>query len=313
MNPVTAMKTKDPQHFGRVGLLVGGDSAEREVSLNGGKAVFAALQRNGVKTELFDGSAALFEAINAGRIDRVFNLIHGPGGEDGAIQGALQLMNVPVTGASLLGSALSMDKVRSKWVWERLGINTPPFTLLRQGEVLPEEFIQKWGLPLFVKPAGLGSSIGISRVEHVDGIAAAISLAREYSETVIVEPEIKGDEYFAGIIGDIVLPLIRIHTPRKFYDYTAKYESDDTRYFCPCGLPGDVEKEMQALSLEAFHALECSGWGRIDFIMDESGKAWFLEANTTPGMTNHSLVPQAAAQMGIGFDELVWRILESSL
>lgn len=313
MKPVTAMKTKDPQRFGRVGLLVGGDSAEREVSLNGGEAVFAALQRNGVTTELFDGSAALFEAINAGRIDRVFNLIHGPGGEDGAIQGALQLMNVPVTGASLLGSALSMDKVRSKWVWERLGINTPPFTLLRQGEVLPDEFIQKWGLPLFVKPAGLGSSIGISRVEHVDGITAAISLAREYSETVIVEPEIKGDEYFAGIIGDIVLPLIRIHTPRKFYDYTAKYESDDTRYFCPCGLPGDVEKKMQALSLEAFHALDCSGWGRIDFIMDEAGKAWFLEANTTPGMTNHSLVPQAAAQMGIGFDELVWRILESSL
>lgn len=313
MNPVPALKTKDPEVFGNVGLLVGGDSAEREVSLNGGRAVLAALLRNGIATEMFDGSAALFSAINDGRIDRVFNLIHGPGGEDGAIQGALQLMEVPVTGAGLLGSALSMDKVRSKWVWERQGIDTPPFTLLERGVDLSAEFVERWGMPLFVKPAGLGSSIGISRVDHIDGIPAAISLARQYSEDVIVEPEVKGKEYFAGIIGDIVLPLIRIETPRAFYDYTAKYESDDTRYFCPCGLPEDVEKNLQTRSLEAFHALDCSGWGRVDFIMDKSGKAWFLEVNTTPGMTDHSLVPQAAAQIGIGFDELVWRILESSL
>lgn len=313
MSAASVMKTNDPGAFGNVGLLVGGDSAEREVSLDGGKAVLAALQRSGIATEMFDGSEALFEAINDGRINRVFNLVHGPGGEDGAIQGALQLMNIPVTGAGLLGSALSMDKVRSKWVWERQGINTPEFTLVRQGESLSDEFVQSWGLPLFVKPAGLGSSIGISKVEHSQDIATAISLAKKYSETVIVEPEVKGSEYFAGIIGDNVLPLIRIETPRDFYDYTAKYESDDTRYFCPCGLPQDVEKAMQALSLEAFQALDCSGWGRVDFIMDESGKPWFLEVNTTPGMTSHSLVPQAAAQMGIGFDELVWRILESSL
>ena len=313
MNQVPAMKTNDPRRFGNVGLLIGGDSAEREVSLNGGKAVLAALQRNQVATEVFDGSAALFEAISNGRIDRVFNLIHGPGGEDGAIQGALQLMNIPVTGASLLGSALSMDKVRSKWVWERQGINTPPFTLLEPGQALPDEFIEQWGLPLFVKPAGLGSSIGISKVDNAGNLPAAISLARQYSETVIVEPEVKGKEYFAGIIGEIALPLIRIETPREFYDYTAKYESDDTKYFCPCGLPEEIEKNLQAQSLEAFHALDCSGWGRVDFIMDDAGKAWFLEVNTTPGMTDHSLVPQAAAQIGIGFDELVWRILESSL
>ena len=313
MNPVPAMKTRDPGRFGNVGLFVGGDSAEREVSLDGGKAVLAALQRSQIATEMFDGSEALFEAINDGRINRVFNLVHGPGGEDGAIQGALQLMNVPVTGAGLLGSALSMDKVRSKWVWERQGINTPKFMLIRQGELLADELIQAWGLPLFVKPAGLGSSIGISKVKHSEDIASAICLARNYSETVIVEPEVKGSEYFAGIIGDIVLPLIRIETPRAFYDYTAKYESDDTRYFCPCGLPQSVEKTMQAQSLEAFQALDCSGWGRVDFIMDEAGNPWFLEVNTTPGMTDHSLVPQAAAQMGIGFDELVWRILESSL
>lgn len=313
MNMLPARRMNDPASFGRVALLVGGDSAEREVSLDGGRAVLAALKRSRIETELFDGSTALFEAINEGRIDRVFNLIHGPGGEDGAIQGALQLMDIPVTGASLLGSALSMDKVRSKWVWERQGINTPPFELLLQGENLSDEFVSQWGTPLFVKPAGLGSSIGISKVLHTDDIPAAISLAREYSETVIVEPEIKGNEYFAGVIGDLVLPLIHIETPREFYDYTAKYESDDTQYFCPCGLPQDVEEEMQARSLEAFKALDCSGWGRVDFILDEAGQAWFLEVNTTPGMTSHSLVPQAAAEIGIGFDELVWRILESSL
>jgi D-alanine-D-alanine ligase len=313
LNMLPTIKINDPTRFGRVGLLVGGDSAEREVSLDGGRAVLEALGRNQIETELFDGSAALFEAINEDRIDRVFNLVHGPGGEDGAIQGALQLMNIPVTGASLLGSALSMDKVRSKWVWERQGINTPAFALLQQGEDLSDEFVNQWGTPLFVKPAGLGSSIGISKVLDVDDIPAAITLAREYSETVIVEPEVKGNEYFAGIIGDLVLPLIHIETPREFYDYTAKYESDDTQYFCPCGLPEDVEKALQARSLEAFKALDCSGWGRVDFIMDEAGKAWFLEVNTTPGMTSHSLVPQAAAEIGIGFDELVWRILESSL
>ena len=313
MNPVPDLRTNDPVTFGNVGLLVGGESAEREVSLNGGRAVFDALQRKRVNTEMFDGSEALFEAIGAGRIDRVFNLMHGPGGEDGAIQGALQLMHIPITGSGLLGSAVSMDKVRSKWIWERQGINTPPFFLLREEGELADEFLEEWGLPLFVKPAGLGSSIGISKVEHLDELPAAVALAREYDDKVIVEPAINGDEYFAGIIGDLVLPLIRIETPRSFYDYTAKYESDDTGYFCPCGLSPDVENSMQALSLEAFKALECSGWGRVDFIMDEAGKAWFLEVNTTPGMTNHSLVPQAAEQIGIDFDELVWRILETSL
>jgi D-alanine-D-alanine ligase len=313
MIPVPALKTDNPERFGNVGLLVGGDSAEREVSLNGGRAVLAALGNKQVRTEMFDGSAALFEAINAGRVDRVFNLIHGPGGEDGTIQGALQLMNIPVTGTGLLGSALSMDKVRSKWVWERLGINTPPFALLEPGQSLQAEFIGQWGFPMFVKPAGLGSSIGITKVKEVGDMPAAISLARQFSDTVIVEPEIKGKEYFAGIIGAFALPLIRIETPRDFYDYIAKYESDDTRYFCPCGLPEEIEQNLQASSLEAFHALDCSGWGRVDFIMDENSKAWFLEVNTTPGMTDHSLVPQAAAEVGIGFDELVWRILESSL
>ena len=313
MNPVTAMKTRDPAAFGHVGLLVGGESAEREVSLNGGRAVFAALERNGISVELIDGGAALIEAIRAGRIDRVFNLVHGPGGEDGTVQGALDLMKIPYTGSGLLGSALSMDKIHSKWVWERQGIATPPFYLLRRGEDLPGGFVEKWGLPLFVKPAGLGSSIGITKVTQESELPAAVALARKYDKNVIIEHEVRGKEYFAGLVDNLVLPLIHIETPRSFYDYTAKYESDETRYYCPCGLPEDVEQELQQLSLEAFRALDCSGWGRVDFIVDEAGKAWFLEANTTPGMTNHSLVPQAAAQIGIGFDELVWRILESSL
>jgi D-alanine-D-alanine ligase len=313
MSAVPARRITNPVQFGRVGLLVGGESAERDVSLDGGKAVLAALERMQIEVEMFDGGPALFTAINEGRIDRVFNLVHGPGGEDGTIQGALQLMGVPVTGSGLLGSALSMDKVHSKWVWERRGINTPPFSLFKRDEQVPDDIIDKWGLPLFVKPAGLGSSIGITRVEKAGELPAAVELANQYSESIIVEPEVKGSEYFAGIVGELVLPLIRIETPHKFYDYEAKYESDDTQYFCPCGLPADLEAEMKALSLEAFEALDCSGWGRVDFILDETGKAWFLEANTTPGMTSHSLVPQAAAQMGIDFDELVWRILESSL
>ena len=313
MIAVPARRITNPEHFGRVGLLVGGESAEREVSLDGGKAVLAALRRNRIEVEMFDGSAALFDAISEGRIERVFNLVHGPGGEDGTIQGALQLMNIPVTGSGLLGSALSMDKVHSKWVWERRGINTPPFSLFKQDQQVSDDIIDQWGLPLFVKPAGLGSSIGITRVEKAAELPAAVELAHEYSETIIIEPEVRGSEYFAGIVGDLVLPLIRIETPHKFYDYEAKYESDDTHYFCPCGLSADLEAEMQALSLEAFEALDCSGWGRVDFILDETGKAWFLEANTTPGMTSHSLVPQAAAQIGIDFDELVWRILETSL
>ena len=321
MSLVAALKTTDPDHFGKVGLFVGGHSAERDISLDGGRAVLAAMQRKHIQAEMYDGSAALLKAISAGRIDRVFNLVHGPGGEDGAIQGALQLMDIPVTGAGLLGSALSMDKVHSKWVWERLGIRTSPFRLIKQdGQAADkpvddpvDDLADEWGWPLFVKPAGLGSSIGVSKVETAGDMPAAITLAHVYSETVIVEPEVKGSEHFAGIIDKLVLPLIRIETPRDFYDYTAKYESDDTEYFCPRGLPPEVEKTLQALSLEAFQALDCSGWGRVDFILDENGKAWFLEANTTPGMTSHSLVPQAAAQIGIGFDELVWRILETSL
>jgi D-alanine-D-alanine ligase len=243
--------------------------------------------------------------------------MHGPGGEDGAIQGALQLMGVPMTGSDVVGSALTMDKVRAKWIWERLGIETAPFEVLGPDQAAPDDLARdladRWGWPVFVKPTGLGSSIGVSRVTRAEELAPAIELARRYGDTVILERGIEGGEYFAGILERTVLPLIRIETPNEFYDYEAKYESDQTRYFCPSGLDETLELRLLQRSLEAFEALGASGWGRVDFILDPDGCAWFLEANTVPGMTDHSLVPQAAATIGIDFDELVWRILETSL
>jgi D-alanine-D-alanine ligase len=313
MSNISALQVRDPAMFGSVGLVIGGESAEREVSLNGGKAVGAALQRLGIDYRVFDGPLALLEAVRCGEIDRVFNLLHGPDGEDGSLQGALQLMSIPVTGADLASSALTMDKVRSKWVWERNGIATPPFDYFGPDDHDYARAMDKLGLPLFVKPTGLGSSIGISKVNRADELQAAAELARRHGDTVIIEAEIAGDEYFAGIIGRSTLPLIRVETPREFYDYKAKYESDDTRYYCPCGLAGELEAELQNLSLKVYEILGTSGWGRVDFLIDKTGKPWFLEVNTTPGMTDHSLVPQAAAEVGIEFDELVWRILETSL
>ena len=313
MSKAPALRIKNAKDFGRVGLVIGGTSAEREVSLNGGKAVAAGLQRNGIAVEVFDGALALFDGIREGRVDRVFNLLHGPDGEDGSLQGALQLMGVPFTGADLASSALTMDKVRSKWVWERCGFSTPPFM---QFGLESDDFsaaLETFGLPLFVKPTGLGSSIGITKVKKESDLAAAVALARKYGPYVIIEKEVRGGEYFAGVIESLSLPLIRIETPREFYDYTAKYESNETRYHCPCGLPEKVELALRARALEAFKVLGVSGWGRVDFLLDDKQQQWFLEINTTPGMTDHSLVPQAAAQIGIGFDELVWRILETSV
>jgi D-alanine-D-alanine ligase len=313
MKTVPSLKILDAADFGKVGLVVGGDSAERQVSLDGGKAVGDALARNGIDFSMYDGTAVLFAAIQRGEVDRVFNLIHGPDGEDGSLQGALQLMNVPVTGADLPSSALTMDKIRSKWIWERNGINTPPFEYFGPDEHGYGRALDRFELPVFVKPTGLGSSIGISKVSEKSELDAAVNLARSHGDTVIIEESISGGEYFAGVLDRLTLPLIRIETPREFYDYEAKYEADDTSYFCPCGLAGDLESGLLEQSLRAFKLLGASGWGRVDFLLDEAGKAWFLEVNTTPGMTDHSLVPQAAAQLGIGFDELVWRILETSL
>lgn len=313
MTQVPRPRISNASAFGRVGLVIGGDSAEREVSLNGGRAVAAALARNGIDHEVFDGPLALFEGIRAGRVDRVFNLLHGPGGEDGSLQGALELMRIPFTGADLSSSALTMDKVRSKWVWERNGVPTPPFMPFGPGENDYAKALEAFGLPVFVKPTRLGSSIGITKVKQAAALADAVALARSHGSWILIEKEIRGGEYFAGVLERLPLPLIHIETPREFYDYTAKYESDETRYHCPCGLPAELEASLQAQAMRAFDLLGTSGWGRVDFLLDVDGQPWFLEVNTTPGMTDHSLVPQAAARLGIGFDELVWRILETSL
>ncbi len=313
MTAMAPLVLPDPADFGRVGLLVGGDNAERDVSLDGGASIARSFERSGIQYTMHDGAPALFDAIRGGEVDRVFNLMHGPGGEDGAIQGAMQLMHIPVTGTQLPGSALCMDKVHSKWVFQRLGIPTTDFELLRPEQDQFDQFGSRFGFPVFVKPTGLGSSIGVSRVGGAQHLRAAVELARQYGDEVMVEPRVNGKEYFAGILGRTVLPLIRIETPRPFYDYEAKYQSDETRYYCPCGLNADLEARLQAQSLEAFDALSASGWGRVDFILDEQQRPWFLEVNTVPGMTDHSLVPQAAAVIDIGFDELVWRILETSL
>ncbi|NNE06173.1 MAG: D-alanine--D-alanine ligase [Xanthomonadales bacterium] len=306
------MKLNDPREFGHVGLLLGGESAERDVSLDGGAAIGRSFDRSAIAYSVFDGADGLFDAIRDGGIDRVFNLMHGPGGEDGAIQGALQLMKVPVTGTGVLGSALTMDKVRSKWIMQRLGLPTADFEILDVDDDVPEIGAQ-FGFPVFVKPSGLGSSIGVSKVKHSDKLEQAVELARQYSPQVLIEPAIEGGEYFAAVLGRTVLPLIRIETPREFYDYQAKYHSDQTTYHCPSGLDAETENRLQAVSLQVFDALHASGWGRVDFILDSHGNPCFLEVNTAPGMTDHSLVPQAADQAGVGFDELVWRILETSL
>ena len=313
MNKVPPVRITDAEEFGRVGLVIGGSSAEREVSLSGGKDVAAAMRRSGIDHQVFDGPLPLFEAINRGEVDRVFNLLHGPDGEDGSLQGALRLMKIPVTGADLASSALTMDKVRSKWIWERNGIATPAFERLAVDDDDYARVLDKLGLPLFVKPTGLGSSIGISKVREAAGLETAVELARRYGDTVIIEAEVVGGEYFAGVLDQTSLPLIRVETPREFYDYEAKYKSDETRYYCPCGLDAELEAKLRRQSLEASEILGVSGWCRVDFLLDDAGTPWFLEVNTTPGMTDHSLVPQAAAQLGIGFDELVWRILETSL
>lgn len=299
--------------FGQVALVVGGDSPEREVSLDGGKAVSAALHRLGVEHQVIDGAPALFTEIAKGSVQTVFNLMHGTGGEDGCLGGALQLLNIPVTGSGVLGSALAMDKVRSKQLWQAAGIPTTDFILSNKDGNNIDTILQQFELPLFVKPVNQGSSLGISKVKQATELQAAIEFAASYSSDVMVEPGITGREYFAGIIAGEALPLIGVEPANEFYDYAAKYESSETRYFCPSGLDSQLEEKLKQQAMQAFSVVGASGWGRVDFILDEQQQPWFLEVNTIPGMTDHSLIPQAAAQMGIDFDQLVWKILATSL
>ena len=302
----------DPKDFGRVAVLMGGTSSEREVSLNSGANVLEALRSLGVQAEPVDGIPALIAALSERRVDRVFNILHGNhgGGEDGVLQGLLDALNVPYTGSGVLGSALSMDKIRTKQVWLSLGLPTPRYVRLEKGDDV-HAAAKSIGLPVIVKPSCEGSSVGISRVLDDASLDEAVALAARYPGEMLMEQMIVGEELTVGVLGDVALPSIRIVPAGEFYDYHAKYISDDTRYECPA-LTGEAEAEVRALALNAFAAAGCAGWGRVDVMRDAAGKPWLLEINTAPGMTSHSLVPKGAKQIGIDFPTLCWRILETS-
>ena len=313
MSAIPARQVTDPAAFGRVAVLLGGTSSEREVSLQSGQGVLDALRARGIDAFAVDGVPALVAAIAERRVDRVFNVLHGShgGGEDGVLQGLLEALGVPCTGSGVLGSALSMDKIRTKQVWMAMGLPTPAFERLRAGADV-RAAAARIGLPVVVKPACEGSSVGISRVFDADGLDEAVALAARYPGEMLVEQLIEGGEYTVGILGTLALPSIRIVPASEYYDYHAKYVSDDTRYVCP-GLEGEQEAAIRALALEAFLAVDCRGWGRVDVMRDAQGRNWLLEVNTAPGMTSHSLVPKAAAAVGIDYPELCWRVLEMTL
>ncbi len=308
----------DPAKFGRVAVLLGGTSSERAVSLDSGRNVLEALLASGIDAVAVDGIPALIEALQQGHIARVFNILHGSvgGGEDGVVQGLLEAWKVPYTGSGVLGSALAMDKVRSKQVWQSLGLPTPAYRRLAKGADV-REAARQLGLPVIIKPSCEGSSVGITRVFELADLEAAVALASRYPGELLMEQLIGGQgqgagEYTVGILGTRALPSIRIVPAGEYYDYHAKYVAEDTRYDCP-GLTGAAEQAMGELAVAAFRALDCHGWGRVDVMRDEHGRNFLLEVNTAPGMTSHSLVPKAAAQVGIDFASLCWHILETSL
>ncbi|MDJ0655328.1 MAG: D-alanine--D-alanine ligase [Xanthomonadales bacterium] len=305
------MRIERATDFGRVAVVMGGEGSEREVSLQSGAAVLEALQAREVNAFAVDGISPLLSCIQDGEVDRVFNILHGRGGEDGRLQGALDCLGVPYTGTGLLGSALAMDKSLSKRVWRDAGLSTARHAEVTPGQdALPSA--QDIGFPLVVKPVSEGSSVGISMVADPADFAAALEQAFAHERRVMLERFIAGSELTVSILGGSALPAIRIETDREFYDYEAKYVSDDTRYLCPCGLDEAEEQALKQTALDAFALLNCQGWGRVDFMRDESGTVYLLEANTSPGMTSHSLVPKAAAAAGIDFGSLVWQILETS-
>lgn len=297
--------------FGKVAVLMGGKSAEREISLRSGNMVLDALKKKGVDAYAFDPRDQGLEQLIAQNFERIFIALHGRFGEDGTVQGALEYLGLPYTGSGVMASALAMDKWRTKLLWQAAGVPTPPYELLSKDADFAR-VAARLGLPLMVKPAREGSSIGMSKATSVEKIGAAYELAARYDDVIIAERFIEGIELTAGILANEALPLIRLETPRVFYDYEAKYFADDTRYICPCGLPVEQEKMVQERALAAFRVLGCSGWGRVDVMLGKNGEPYFLEVNTIPGMTDHSLVPMAARAKGISFEELVVRILESA-
>lgn len=307
----------DPSVFGRVAVLMGGTSSEREVSLDSGANVLQALRARGVDAFAVDGIPALARLLAGEGCDRVFNVLHGHngGGEDGVVQGLLEAFGVPYTGSDVLGSALSMDKVRTKQVWLALGLPTPRYVGLAATAQAADvnAAAAQLGLPVIVKPANEGSSVGVTRVFEAAQLDQAVELAARYDGELLMEQLIVGEELTVAILGQAALPSIRIVPKGAWYDYNAKYIAEDTQYLCP-GLDGDAEAEIGRVALAAFNAAGCRGWGRVDLMRDaRTGALFLLEVNTAPGMTSHSLVPKAARQAGIGFEDLVWRVLEQTL
>ena len=295
--------------FGKVAVLMGGKSAERPVSLKSGAMVLAALKTRGVDAHAFDPAERSLDSLVAQAFERAFIALHGRYGEDGTVQGALELLGIPYTGSGVLASALAMDKWRAKLLWHAAGVPTPRCELVSGGSDFAG-VAARLGLPLMVKPVNEGSSIGMSKVRDTAHFEEAYALAANYDSAVIAEQFVDGPELTVGILGGDALPVIRLETPRDFYDYEAKYHAADTRYLIPCGLPPDAETAIQREALRAFAVLGCRGWGRVDLMLDGAGRPQFLEVNTSPGMTDHSLVPMAARHAGLSFEDLCVRILE---
>ncbi len=298
--------------FGKVAVLMGGRSAEREISLMSGNAVLKALRSKGVDAHPFDPAQRDLVELKRDGYARCFIALHGRGGEDGSLQGALEVLGIPYTGSGVMGSAIGMDKWRTKMIWIASKLPTPRYRVLSADDDW-KAVARELGLPLIVKPANEGSTLGLTKVTAVRELPAAYELAaNKFRDTALAEQFIDGPEYTASVLGDAALPLIQIEAPEGNYDYQNKYFTDATKYHCPCGLPATKEEELKALTLRAFRAVGCSGWGRIDIMLDAAKKPWLLEVNTIPGMTDHSLVPMAARAAGIAFEDLCVRILESA-
>jgi len=302
----------DPTAIGKVGVLMGGVSAEREVSLVSGAAILEALQSNGVDAHGLDVNPQNINAISSQGFDRMFIALHGRWGEDGTVQGAMQAIEMPYTGSGVLGCALAMDKVRSKQVWQALGLPTAKYRVLRCEQDL-EGLVEELGLPLFLKPSREGSSVGIGKVVNEADLLSAYQKTASVGDDVLAEQFIEGAELTAAVLKGEALPVVRMSTENEFYDYEAKYHSDDTQYFCPAELSDSLEEQVRDLALKAFQALDCDIWGRVDIMLDTQKKPLLLEVNTVPGMTSHSLVPMAAAQTGRRFSDLVLEILATTL
>ena len=294
--------------FGKVAVLMGGLSAEREISLLSGNAVLTALKQRGVDAHGVDVNENIIKELDKGDFQRVFIALHGRGGEDGTMQGLLEVMQLPYTGSGVTASSIAMDKLKTKQIWLSMGLPTPEFYII-DSEQSCERAFEALDLPLFIKPVLEGSSIGMSKVEKKEELLPAWKKAQQCGGIVIAERWIEGDEYTAAMLDDQVLPMIKLKTTRKFYDYEAKYNADDTQYICPCGLAEDVESKFAELSRKAFDAVDATAWGRVDFIVDHNNQPWLIEINTVPGLTGHSLVPMAAKQAGFSFEDLVVKIL----